>query len=309
MSNEEFQAVQNIESKMIDLKQLIEKNSFDYKKVIEDNVSVTYNDMELFDFSVIIPVRNREDFSEPLYKSFQIAIKKSGLKVDFTFVEHSETPQHSKFCKNNRINYFWIKSAPGELFNKCLAHNIGAMFSSKSKYLLFHDIDCLVQSDFFIRLLENIKNQNARAIQNFTERRVLYINQELTNKVIAGEFDVDDLSVELDEVSPPNIFGAPGGSITIERELFFQVGGYDPELFLANSPEDIFFWDKVDFVDKMCISDNPKIELYHMCHRPTYFDNPRLSEMKGYYDMFKNMNEKQKKEFIAYKSEIINNYK
>lgn len=309
MSNEEFQAVQNIESKMIDLKQLIEKNSFNYKKVIEDNVSVTYNDMELFDFSVIIPVRNREDFAEPLYKSFQTAIKKSGLKVDFTFVEHSENPQHSKFCKNNRINYFWIKSTPGELFNKCLAHNIGAMFSSKSKYLLFHDIDCLVQSDFFIRLLENIKNQNARAIQNFTERRVLYINQELTNKVIAGEFDVDDLSIELDEVSPPNIFGAPGGSITIERELFFQVGGYDPELFLANSPEDIFFWDKVETVEKMYISNNPDIEIYHMNHRPTYMDNPLINEMKNIHFTFKNLSQEEKEEVVKLKAELIKDFK
>jgi hypothetical protein len=308
MSNEEFQISQNMQSKMIDLKQLIENNSIDYKKVFEDNISVTYSDMELFDVSVIIPVRNREDFAEPLYKSFQAAIDKSGLKVDFTFVEHSENPLHSKFCKNNKINYFWLKSAPGELFNKCLAHNVGAIFSSKSKYLLFHDIDCLVQSDFFIMLFENIKNQNARAIQNFTERRVLYINQQLTDKVIAGQFEVDDLSINLDEVSPPNIFGAPGGSITIERDLFFEVGGYDPELFLANSPEDVFFWDKVDVVDKMYISNNPDIEIYHMNHRPTYMDNPLINEMKDIHFSFKNMSQEEKLEIVKLKAELIKKF-
>lgn len=305
MSNEEYKLSQNMESKVVDLRQLIENNSIDYKKVFEENVSITYNDMELFDVSVIIPVRNREDFAEPLYKSFKAAINKSGLKVDFTFVEHSENPNHSKFCKNNKINYFWLKSAPGELFNKCLAHNVGAIFSSKSKYLLFHDIDCLVQSDFFINLFENIKNQKARAIQNFTKRRVLYINQQLTDKVIAGQFEVDDLSIELDEVNPPQILGAPGGSITIERDLFFEVGGYDPELFLANSPEDAFFWEKVDLIDKMYVSDNPNIEIYHMYHPPTYNDNPLIREMLDIHNTFKSMSKESKREIIELKSKKI----
>lgn len=309
MSNEDFQRFQNIQSKMVKIKELIEKNSIDYKEVLKNNVHVTYNDMELFDVSVIIPVRKREDFAEPLYKSFRTAIDKSGLKIDFTFVEHSENPQHSKFCKKNRINYFWIKSNPGELFNKCLAHNIGALFSSKAKYLLFHDIDCLVQSDFFIRLFENIKNQNAKAIQSFTGRRVLYINQTLTNRVIAGEFAVDDLSINLDEVSPPNVIGAPGGSITIDRDLFFDVGGYDPELFLANSPEDIFFWDKVETVDKMYISNNPDIEIYHMNHRPTYMDNPLINDMKDIHFTFKNLPKEEREEIVKIKANIIKEFK
>lgn len=294
---------------MINIKELVKKNVVDYKKTIEDNVCITYNDTELFDFSVIIPVRNREEFAEPLYKSFKAAVDNSGLKVDFTFVEHSENPKHSKFCKNNRINYFWIKSNPGELFNKCLAHNIGAMFSSKSKYLLFHDIDCLVQSDFLIQLFENIKNQNARAIQSFTGRRVLYINPQLTGKVIAGDFEVDDLSIELDEVAPPHIIGAPGGSITIDRDLFFEVGGYDPELFQANSPEDVFFWDKVDVVDKMYISDNPDIEIYHMYHRPTYMDNPLINEMKSVHFTFKNMSDEEKEDIVRLKADLIKDFR
>jgi predicted glycosyltransferase involved in capsule biosynthesis len=293
----------------INLRELIENNKIDYQEVFENNISVTYNETELFDVSVIIPVRNREDFAEPLYKSFIAAVEKSGLKVDFTFVEHSENPQHSKFCKKNRINYFWIKSNQGDLFNKCLAHNIGAIYSSKSKYLLFHDIDCLVQSDFFIRLFENIRNQKAKAIQNFTGRRVLYLSQGLTNRVIAGEFGVDDLSIELDDVTPPALIGAPGGSITIDRELFFEVGGYDPELFLANSPEDIFFWDKVDAIEKMYICDSPDVEIYHMNHRPTFLDNPRIEEMKGFYNAFKKMTPEEKVELIKLKSDLIKEFK
>jgi len=291
------------------LKDTVNQNRIDYNKTLQDNVSVVHDTMELFDVSVIIPVRNRRDFALPLLKSFRHAIETSGLSVSITFVEHSENPEHSKFCKKNKINYFWIKSEPVELFNKCLAHNIGALYSAKSKYLLFHDIDCLVQSDFFINIFKNIKNQKCRSLQCFIKRRVLYINQSLTEKIIKEDFDVDDLSIELNEVNPPQILGAPGGSIIIDRDLFFDVGGYDPELFLANSPEDIFFWDKVDTISKMHISNNPDIEIYHMNHRPTYFDNPRINEMKVYHNTFKLMSQDEKKAFVEYKSKIIKDFK
>ena len=70
------------------------------------------------------------------------------------------------YCRiENNINYIWANYKGSDRFNKCLAYNMGAFFSNKSKYCLFHDIDCLIQSDFFIKLEENIKNQNCQAIQ------------------------------------------------------------------------------------------------------------------------------------------------
>lgn len=297
------------EYSMDNIIELVENNFFDYKNIFENNVSVIYDEDTVFDISLIIPIRGRNDFAEPMYNSFISASEKSGLKISYTMVEHSENPEHSKFCRNNKLNYIWIKSEPGELFNKCLAQNMGAIFSTKSKYILFHDIDCLMQSDFFIRLLKNIENKKARAIQNFTGRRVLYISPYLTSKVVSGDFPIDELSINLDDITPSNMVGAPGGSITIERDLFFDIGGYDPELFLANSPEDAFFWEKVDTIDKMHVSDSPDIELYHMYHLPTYNDNPHISEMLDVHNAFKSLTQDSKIEIINLKSEIIKKIK
>lgn len=306
--SKDFADIINIDS-MENLKKQIQSGAVDYNKVKEDNVVIIQDPEELYDVNFIIPVRNRIEFSETMYKSFKAAADKSPLNITYTVVEHSENPQHSKFCKKNKINYMWVKSAPGDLFNKCLCYNMGAFFSSKSKYILFHDIDCLVQSDFFLKLFDNISNKQCKAIQCFTGRRVLYIHPELTQKVIAGETNVDELDIDNPQVSPPQIIGAPGGSIMLDRELFFDVGGYDAELFLANSPEDIFFWDKVDTIDKMHTSNEPHIEIFHMHHRPTYMDNPYINEMKATHLRFKNLDDTQKREIVSLKAEMIKEFK
>jgi GT2 family glycosyltransferase len=294
---------------MKDIFELIYKNKIDYKNIIEKNISIIYNKNDFFDINIVVPVRNRVEFAYSTYNSFINSVKKTELKISYTVVEHSDIPKHSKFCKKNKINYIWIKSDENELFNKCLAQNIGAVFSVKSKYILFHDIDCLVKSDFFENLFSNIQNKKANAIQNFNDRRVLYINPELTQKILLKQFDIENLSINLPEISLPVYLGAPGGSITIDRDLFFEIGGYDPELFLANSPEDAFFWEKIDTVDKMYICDNPKIEIYHMNHPPTWMQNPHISEMEKIYKSFKDMSKDLKIKLIKNKSEIIKQFK
>ena len=292
----------------------IKNKTLDYNKIKDDSIVIIQNPEEAYDINFLITVRGRREFAQPMFDSFKVAAEKSPLSITYTIIEHSENPEHSKFCKKNKLNYIWIKSNPGELFNKCLSYNMGVFFGNKSKYVLFHDIDCLVQSDFFLKLFDNISHKQCRAIQCFTGRRVLYINEAFTPKVIAGEFLVDDLNIDMPEVDYPRLggkimIGAPGGSILVERELYFEVGGYDAELFLANSPEDAFFWEKIDTIDKMHVSDEPDIELYHMYHPPTWMNNPHVHEMQAINNKFKALNVDNKKKIILYKSEMIKEFK
>ncbi len=297
-----------------ELIKLIDRGKINYNKIKNDSIVIIQNPDEIYDINFFIPVRERMDFAEPMYKSFLRASEKSNLRITYTVIEHNDIPLHSNFCKKNKINYIWLPCNQGDLFNKCLCYNMGVFFSNKSKYYLFHDIDCLIQSDFFLKLTENIKNKECRAIQCFTKRRVLYINREFTPNLVSGKFNVDDLNIKMTEVDYPRMngqimLGAPGGSILVERDLFFEVGGYDSELFLANSPEDAFFWTKIDTVNKMHTSDNPDIEIYHMYHDPTWSRNPLIREMEVINKSFDILSSEDKKEVIKHKSELINEFK
>jgi len=286
-----------------------------YKKIKEENLVLIQNPEKLFDINFLIPVRNRIEFAQPMYNSFLKAKENSSLAISYTVIEHSEIPDHAKFCKKNKINYIWIKSAPDELFNKCLCYNLGALYSNISKYILFHDIDCLVQSDFFVKLTKNITNQNCKAIQCFQQRRVLYCNENLTKEIVNEKFtafDVlnlkDNSNIDLPRLGGKVMLGAPGGSILVERELFFDVGGYDDDLFLANSPEDAYFWEKIDTISKMHTAENPAIDIFHMYHSPTYMSNPYIKQMQKIYEDFKKLTKEEKTREIKEKSKQIKKF-
>jgi predicted glycosyltransferase involved in capsule biosynthesis len=286
----------------------IQRENIDYDLLRQENVSLIYNKDDFFDINFIITVRGRLGFAKPMYDSFVKAVNSINMKICYTVVEHSVNPEHSKFCKNNKINYIWIKSPENGMFNKCLAYNCGVIFGPKSKYVLLHDIDCLIQHNFFHLLMDNYENKKFRAIQCFVDRRVMYCNQDVTNELISKTIDVDILHEDYYGVNPPPILGAPGGSIMVERDLFFEVGGYEEAFFQGNSPEDAFFWQKVDTISKMWTSDFPRINIYHMNHPVTYYDNPRINEMVAILESFKEMSHEDKIRYIQAKSESIKMY-
>lgn len=291
------------------LKNTFLANQIDYQKLKDNNIVIIHTPEEAHDISFVIPVRGRISFLKPMFKSFQAAVEKSGLNISLTVSEHSKNPEHSQFCKKNKINYIWTTSEDNQYFNKCLAMNMAAIFGPKSKYLLFHDLDCLIQSDFFVNLMSNISNKNCKAIQCFHGRRVLYLNEELTTSILNEKINTDDLKLDYPGINLPAFIGAPGGSIMVDRNLFFEVGGYDPELFYSNAPEDIFFWNKINEISKMETSDSPKIEIFHMNHPVTYYDNPRVQEMLALNKSFETAKPEQKTEFLLLKSQILTNFK
>jgi predicted glycosyltransferase involved in capsule biosynthesis len=245
------------------------------------------------ELSIIIPVYGRESFLEPLIHYFRIAEKNSGLDIAYTIVEHSEVPVHLRTCIRLGINHIWIEKKESDPFNKCLAMNIGACAVKGNDYM-FHDLDCLVRSDFFTNLYENVKAKDAEAIQTFSDRRVLYLNADLTYEALMMELKVDDLiegPIDTKDpkhtgVTPPKNVGAPGGSIWIRKERFLEVGGYDPNIFFGYSPEDIFFWNKVATVTEMHTCTDPRNEIFHMKHPLTHASNPFLKDLSALHEVY-----------------------
>lgn len=246
--------------------------------------------------SIIIPVRNRTEFNRICTDHFIEAIKRSNKKIALTIVEHSDTAEHLS------INYPWVNyiyiPADGAEFNKCLAHNIGALYSNRCNYYMFHDIDILVPVDFFIKLYENLNGFDA--VQSFTKRRLIYANQDLSAQIMRGEFTmsgVNPLSPYAKVAEP----GAPGGSLVVSRELFLRVGGYDTDFFTGYSVEDQFFFDKLNFTGRLGFCDNPPIEMVHLWHSPSH----RLTKEQDFAALqgYTSLSDEQKREFIKIISE------
>jgi len=267
-------------SKKIDHKQVLEKAK---KNIIKESARL----------SIIIPVYGRESFLDPVIHYFKIAEANSNIDIAYTIVEHSEIQLHSETCKRLDINYIWIEKQNNNPFNKCLAMNMGACAVKGEEYL-FHDIDCLVTSEFFNNLYKNIERKDARAIQTFSDRRVLYLNDTLTNKALDKQLAVDNLKEGPNEISNvnytgvtlPKYTGAPGGSIWIKAEEFINVGGYDPNIFFGYSPEDAFFWDKVSTIGIMHTCTDPRNEIFHMNHPITESSNPYLNQLIELKDIY-----------------------
>lgn len=296
------------------LKYLINKSyqqKVDYIQIKNDSVQFLNDLSDDCYINFIIPVRGRLNFTELLFKSFEDARNNFDKKIIFTIVEHSEVPEHSKFYRKQKANYIFINSKQGELFNKCLSYNIGILSTSPARYYLFHDLDILVQKDFFNKVAENIDNSGVSALQCYTKRRVLNCDVNITNQLLRKEIDVNNLSDKIDGVNLPMYNGQPslgskGGSILVKKDIVDNVGGFDPEIFKAYSAEDNFFWEKVSTVTEIGYADNPEIEVFHMYHEPQFNKNPFLHEMERDYMMFKGLPQEDKLMFLDFKRKLFN---
>ena len=292
--------LEEIEMGITEIKNTIFENLQDklYQKIIRKKPNKKYW------LTIIIPVRGRVEFLTPLIVSLKKSICNYNRKVNIIVVEESKTSQHKEICKINNVDYFFIES-DNFYFNKSLCNNSGAILYKNSEYFLFHDLDCLVKDDFIKNIFENIEKKGVNCIQTFNRRRVLYYNEEQTEKIINGEIqinEIDDSDLKVGDCC------APGGSILIKNSLFFEVGGYDPELFYGWSPEDLFFWDKIESMGSIGITDNPKNEIYHMYHKPQNLNKEQMVNSEEKLNLYESIKKEYLTEIIKIKKEIIGNY-
>lgn len=286
---------------------VLEKNKFNYESIVEKS-DISLLDSKEYDMNVIIGFRGRKEFLEPLINSFKKAFnfytKKDNTKTFcLTFVEHSLSPDNKDFLRD-KVNYLWTPGNTSEQYSRSFAYNFGVKYSNKSKYYILHDLDILVKENFFEEIFQNLKSQ---CLQTYGKRRVLYMSPELTTQVLSGEVDINTLNENSQGISFPEIFGSKGGSILVERELYYQIGGFDPEIFWGYAPEDQLFWDKVQTIlGEVDYADNPPVDIFHMWHPPTlHHSNQEYFPMERCFYEFRFMTKKQRMAFITEKQEIF----
>lgn len=252
-------------------------NVIDYR-AIKNQCYFKIVNKEHVDLSIIIPVHGRTQFHNIISQYFRRAIDASGRKVSLTFVEHSDSREHEAIL-HDWVNYIHIP-LNGKRFNKCLAHNIGALYSNPCDFYLFHDVDILIPNDLITKLFQNIIGYHA--VQSFTKRRVLYCNEGLTNTLLNGTDSLETIFENHKDVTTGG-GKAPGGSMMVSREIFQRVGGYDPELFSEYSVEDQFFYDKLNIFGRLGHSDRPPIEMFHMHHPPSFGQTTKNEDWAAFH--------------------------
>lgn len=295
----------------------IQNRAIDYKQVLSTcDINLKEPNAHI---SVIVPVCGRTEFNKVLCAHFYIAIahainmakqtasllpipyNKIEPSISLTIVEHSNQPEHKSLCPE-WVNYVWIPKNNGP-FNKCLAHNIGALLTKYAHYFLFHDVDILVPEDFFIKIMGNLRRDNYDALQTFTKRRLQLCDQWLTNEILAGNVTMNNISAfpgHYHAAQP----GAMGGSIFLTNELFFKTT-LCAQTFNEYGLEDAFFWQCIDLLGRLGTCDMPEIELFHLSHEASRITKP--SDW-SFYNTFLALSKEEKIRFIELMASNLNKH-
>ncbi len=174
------------------------------------------------DFSIVIPVYNREDYlksaltsalSQKEFDNYEIIVVDDGSKIEL-----SPTIKAFQLNSNIEINYFKIEnSGPG------LARNFGVQ-KAKGKYVVFLDSDDLLYEGALIIYKKMIE---AHDFAVFISCRFNQFNEQIKE----NKYEIDDKKVEysiyenyLLKKSNPE-FGA--SNIVVKRTCFNKIDGFD----------------------------------------------------------------------------------
>ena len=264
---------------------------------------------------IVIPCFKRKENLVPVLKRFQmIDLPKEGYRPSILLVEHSPIPELQEIAEEFQCEYIWIFLQPQNpymqlgQFNKALCYDKAFLFGMPAEWYLFHDNDILVPKNFWDMLDQNVKRAKTQFIQPYTHRCLLNL------KPAVAEMFREDLTLAdqpLDESMYNDLTistGAPGGSLYLTRQRYFDAGGHDPQFCWGYGPEDALFYQKLELLEPIAFADDPPIELIHLWHPPAQVTNPFRIQMDMFVkSFFKQRPEEWKRGYMEYKQEILKN--
>ena len=281
--------------------------------VIKD-ISITY-----IDLNIIIGIRGRENFLPVCIRYFKKALENSPISVKITIVEQDTLPHFRDTCKDLDLDYVFIPNnflSSGKAYNRSFCFNVGYLLANPSTWFMFHDIDILIDPEFFTKL-KTYLDKNPSWLQPYTKKRVLLLKPDITNTLLKHQFCVDFSVFKEERDYRPATPGSTGGSILVRNDIFAKVGGFDPELFYGYGPEDSFFWSKLECLDKRIdvvfdhfagggmFANDPMIDVYHMYHKSMSGTNSDEKVMLGMRKYFWQIRYEEKMKIVQEKERIL----
>jgi glycosyltransferase involved in cell wall biosynthesis len=259
-----------------------------------------------YDYAIIIPYRKRQENLNITYQSIKESIKQTNKRIHVILFEHSETPEAEEFCRENAIEYIYVPISDIvnlDMFNRSLSFDMSILYGLPAAAYVCHDVDMFIPVNFWESLEMNLKNQKVSVLQTYANRCVNNMRQESTKELHSGLIKYTDINDS--HCIHPKLPGSWGGSLYIDRKMYFLVGGHDPDLFSGYAPEDqsIAFKCMMGGI-KIGFANDPAIELYHQYHTPTGTTNPNLNRMTQIFEYLK-VNKDQFKNYMTEKGEFM----
>jgi hypothetical protein len=230
-----------------------------------------------YDWHIIIPYCDRyENLIFLLCNLKSVINEKINIVISIVEISYKSSYDKLKLNQYDNVNYFWLDMKyTGGKFIKCLCANICNTLSQNYftyDYILWHDVDCCVQSNFFIQtqeILREITKNNTiefeHAIVPYPNKTVYRANKELSKLIRNDEIHVDNVEQYSDDIEPI-IQGSPGGSLLIKTTLFEKIGMFNTSVFYGKCPEDNFILmliKKYGYIYEVKMNNNKLIHLWH----------------------------------------------
>lgn len=198
--------------------------------------------------SLIISIRNRD------YKRIETvvdSIRKNNANPSIILVDYGSKAQmaldYQKTCRELNVEYLRMETE-GWLWNRCYAINAGAK-KSNTEYIVSTDVDMIYVSNPFSYCLENFRSKTMYHMYAYW----LPKNGNKKKAIFGGT-------------------GSQGGFQFIERNAFFETGGYDEKIQMWGSEDhDWTYRLKLLGYEQVWLEGEHKI--YHVWHK---------GENKGY---------------------------
>jgi len=279
---------------------------------------------------------NKDNFIKPIDSDIQVIIHTDGNKklltknllytkhsifcsqsrIGITVVEHNTRPTCRLESIESNCSYIFIQKKNFSNLNQesGLSFNVGALASPFVKSFLFLKQNVLLPHDFFI-VGKNYFNK-LNWFQNFHGKRPSCFTQKSNKEIMLYSGLKNLYLMPLQQNKNLNSIGL---SISVEKKVFFEVGGFDVELRLGRPLEDMFMWVKLlSYEKQFSMITNPhefekEINYIYPNNPPLFsfvieydkFNENRTNNAQNLYNLFCGSSELEKENYMRIKKNIL----